>query len=83
SDLLPHDVGTTTADERIGPAYDTPTLRGLYDSAPYFHDGSAATLVEALSRPTPNDEHNLTGRLSEQDLNDLVQYLFALPYVLE
>ena len=42
-----------TSGERIGPAYDTPTLRGLHDSAPYFHDGSAATLYQALTRPTP------------------------------
>ena len=80
SDLLPHDVGTISAGERIGSAYDTPTLRGLYDSAPYFHDGSAATLGEALSRPSPGGEHNLAGRLSEQEMNDLIQYLLALPY---
>jgi YVTN family beta-propeller protein len=80
SDLLPHDVGTTTGDERIGPAYDTPTLRGLYGSAPYFHDGSAATLNEALTRSSSGDEHDLSGRLSEPEMNDLIQYLLALPY---
>ena len=80
SDLLPHDVGTETAGELIGPAYDTPTLRGLHSSAPYFHDGSAATLLEALTRPGLGDEHNLAGRLSEQELNDLIRYLLALPY---
>jgi YVTN family beta-propeller protein len=80
SDLLPHDVGTETAGELIGPAYDTPTLRGLHRSAPYFNDGSAATLVEALTRPSPGDEHNLAEHLSEQELNDLIRYLLALPY---
>ena len=80
SDLLPHDVGTESTGEVIGPAYDTPTLRGLHSSAPYFHDGSAATLVEALALPTPGDEHNLSGLLSEQELNDVIQYLLALPY---
>jgi cytochrome c peroxidase len=75
-----HDVGTTTAGERIGPAYDTPTLRGLYDSAPYFHDGSAATLYQALTRPSPESEHDVHGLLTEAEIDDLVAFLLALPY---
>jgi YVTN family beta-propeller protein len=75
-----HDVGTTTAGERIGPAYDTPTLRGLYDSAPYYHDGSAITLYEALTRPSPEGEHDLRSRLSEAEMEDLIAFLLALPF---
>ncbi len=80
SDLQLHDVGTTTPGEKIGPAYDTPTLRGLYGSEPYFHDGSAATLLETITRPSPGGEHDLTGFLTRSELQDLVQYLLALPY---
>ena len=44
-----HDVGTlrTTSGGRLGGSLtgiDTPTLRGAWDTAPYFHDGSAPTL---------------------------------------
>lgn len=44
-----HDVGTlrTSSGSRLGQALtgiDTPTLLGLWDSGPYFHDGSAETL---------------------------------------
>jgi YVTN family beta-propeller protein len=80
TDLRSHDVGTATPDERIGPAYDTPALRGLYDAAPYFHDGSAATLYDALTRPTPGSEHDVSSRLSEGEIGDLVAFLLALPY---
>ncbi|MBN1147539.1 MAG: beta-propeller fold lactonase family protein [Anaerolineales bacterium] len=80
TDQLRHDVGTHTPDERIGPAYDTPSLRGLFDSAPYFHDGSAATLYETLTRSTPGDEHNLGGVLSQAQIQDLILYLLALPH---
>jgi YVTN family beta-propeller protein len=79
TDLQMHDVGTTTADERIGPAYDTPTLRGLWDSAPYFHDGSAATLRDALTRPSPGSEHDVRSRLTEPEIADLIAFLLALP----
>jgi YVTN family beta-propeller protein len=80
TDLRMHDVGTATADERIGPAYDTPTLRGLYDSAPYYHDGSAATLYDALTRPSPEDEHDVRGLLTEAEIEDLIAFLLALPF---
>jgi len=75
-----HDVGTTTGNEKIGPAYDTPSLRGLYDSAPYFHDGSAATLDETLTRPSPKSEHDLRNLLTNDQLEDLITFLKALPY---
>ncbi len=56
--VLLHDVGTCVTsgpwpdvthediDSHARPAcaFDTPALRGLWDSAPYLHDGSAATL---------------------------------------
>ncbi len=79
TDQQSHDVGTATADERIGPAFDTPTLRGLYDSAPYFHDGSAATLYEAITRSSPENEHDVSDLLTEAEIQDLVAFLLALP----
>jgi len=80
SDLQAHDVGTEAAGEKIGPAYDTPTLRGLFGSEPYFHDGSADTLLETLTRPTPGSEHDLTALLTDSELQELLHYLLALPY---
>ena len=50
TDRLRHDVGTGGEFERKGTAFDTPSLRGVFDTAPYLHDGSAATLEEAIAR---------------------------------
>jgi YVTN family beta-propeller protein len=80
TDQQMHDVGTATADEQIGPEYDTPTLRGLYDSFPYFHDGSAPTLYDALTRSSPEIEHDVRGRLTEREIADLIAFLLALPF---
>jgi YVTN family beta-propeller protein len=80
TDLLTHDVGTATPDEGIGPAYDTPTLRGLYDSAPYFHDGSAATLYKTVTRVSAGNEHDVSGLLTGSEIEDLIAFLLALPY---
>lgn len=81
TDLHTHDVGTADAPgEWFGPLIDTPTLRFLYDSAPYLHDGSAATLYEVLTTANPGDEHGTTLQLSEQELADMIAFLLSLPY---
>ncbi|MFK7804158.1 MAG: putative Ig domain-containing protein [Anaerolineae bacterium] len=68
-----HNVGTlkSSSGQRLnGPlnALDTPTLRGLWMTAPYLHDGSAPTLGEAVNAHTGI---NLTG----SDITNLIAYL--------
>ncbi len=80
TDLLQHDVGTADGPgEWFGPLIDTPSLRFLYDSAPYLHDGSAASMLDVLTAKNPADEHGLTSHLSLAELQDLIAYLLALP----
>jgi len=80
TDFQVHDVGTADGGgEWFGPSIDTPTLRFLYDSAPYLHDGSAATLYEVLTAANPDDEHGVTSHLTEDELTDLIAFLLALP----
>ncbi len=80
TDFQVHDVGTGNApSEQLGPEFDTPTLRSLYRSAPYMHDGSAGTLMDVLTIANPNDEHGVTSRLSEQELRSLVEFMLAIP----
>jgi mono/diheme cytochrome c family protein len=55
-------------------AYRTTPLRGLWQHPPYFHDGSAATLLDVV-------EHYNRVRglgLTEQQKRDLVEYLKSL-----
>lgn len=60
------------------PEADTPSLVGLAASAPYFHDGSAATL-EALLRDR-GAVHGMaeTAKLSDQQVADLTAFLETL-----
>lgn len=44
-----HDVGTLKVSSGPQTGIDTPTLRGLWHSAPYLHDGSAANLEQAIA----------------------------------
>ncbi len=79
---LRHDVGTGKLDpsEKMGPAYDTPMLLGLYRSAPYLHHGKANTLLDVLTTFNSDDKHGTTSHLDKQQLADLVEFLKALPY---
>ncbi|HWO96263.1 MAG TPA: beta-propeller fold lactonase family protein [Bacillus sp. (in: firmicutes)] len=59
-----HDIGTKNAldvpsegdargqfqNKRDGQKFDTPTLRGVWATGPYLHDGSAKTIEEAIDR---------------------------------
>jgi cytochrome c peroxidase len=94
SAVLLHDVGTCVTggtwpdvvhddidgDPRPACSFDTPALRGLVDSAPYFHDGSAATLedvlpfmLQAAASPGATPQ-----TLSASDQTALVEYLRSL-----
>lgn len=77
-----HDVGTGTEDptEKMGPKYDTPTLLGAYKTAPYLHHGKAATLMDVLTTSNKGDKHGVTSHLAKSQLEDLVDFLKALPY---
>ena len=81
-----HDIGTCVTDGGYpdqpaidilgGPRspceFDTPTLRGIFATAPYFHDGSALTLDDAVARiPAAAD-------LTDDERADLVAFLKTL-----
>ncbi len=79
ADGVRYDVGTVSAGSGAGigapltgVGFDTPTLRSLWSSAPYLHDGSAADLEAVLAR------HGEVPALSAAERADLVRYLLEL-----
>lgn len=82
SEFVLHDVGTGGDDpsELMGPKYDTPTLLGVYRSAPYLHHGKAATLEDVLATANRDDRHGKTSQLTPSETSDLAEFLKSLPY---
>jgi YVTN family beta-propeller protein len=81
-----HDVGTLlpSSGMRLGGALtgiDTPTLKGLWQSAPYLHDGRAATLQDVFA--ATGDRMGVTSNLTKTELDQLVRYLLELDDVPE
>ncbi|MCA9641089.1 MAG: hypothetical protein KC492_10355, partial [Myxococcales bacterium] len=78
-----YDVGTLSpsSGQRLGDTLtgvDTPTLLGLWTTAPYLHDGSAQTLDEVLERAAKSGKHGDIQSLSADERKALVQYLLEL-----
>ncbi|MFZ4826503.1 MAG: cytochrome c peroxidase [Phototrophicaceae bacterium] len=59
-----------------GGKIDTPSLRWLALSAPYFHDGSALTLRDVFIQ---QGAHQLIHKMPSSDLDALLAWLLALP----
>jgi cytochrome c peroxidase len=64
-----------TGDEEDAMMFKVPTLRNVAKTAPYFHDGSAATLHEAVRMMA---HHQLDEELSDDEIDAIVSWLGAL-----
>ena len=68
------DVGTRKPTDNTG-MLKTPVLTNIALTAPYLHDGSAATLEQIWTVFNPQDKHGRTNDLTKDELNDLIEYL--------
>ena len=79
SPFIKHDVGTgNSPNEQNGSAFDTPSLRMVWSTAPYLHDGSAAALMDVLTTHNPTGLHGRTSHLTAAELSDLIAFLRSL-----
>ncbi len=83
AERLLHDVGTIApgSGSRAGATLlglDTPTLLGVWETAPYLHDGSAATLRDVLTTSNTTGLHGYVAGLAAEQLEQLVAYLLQL-----
>jgi hypothetical protein len=64
TDLQAHDVGTRRTFDGPKDKFYTPTLVEVWRTAPYLHDGSAATLRDVLTTRNAQGEHGEVAGLS-------------------
>jgi len=81
TDLKSHNVGTgDPAKEKNshgrGTTFDTPSLRGIWLTAPYFHDGSANNLEEVFQTGLA---HNISDKIEAGELQALISFIMSLP----
>jgi len=78
TDLHSYNVGTHNPFDKEDKEFDTPTLRELWRTSPYLHDGSATTIRDVLTTRNPRDEHGKTAQLTARQIEDLAEYLLSL-----
>ncbi len=76
-----HDVGTSDHKKEkdsqgINTSFDTPSLRGIWLTAPYFHDGSAENLEEVFQTGLV---HNVSHEMVTEELQALISFIMSLP----
>ena len=69
------DLYSITKKEYHKNVFKVPTLRNIALSAPYFHDGSAKTLEDAIKTMS---KHNLGFIITEQQITEIVAFLKTL-----
>jgi YVTN family beta-propeller protein len=77
TDLKMYEVGTTKGQD-AGKPVDTPTLVEIWRTAPYLHDGRAATMREVITTFDHADILKETKELTGPQVDDLVEYLLSL-----
>jgi len=77
TNLKAYDVGTKDILDPDG-IYYTPTLLEMWRTAPYLHDGSAATIREVLTTKNAGDRHGKTSHLTDKELDQLEAYILQI-----
>jgi DNA-binding beta-propeller fold protein YncE len=76
TNLKLYDVGTRNANDNSA-LFVTSMLVEMWRTAPYLHDGSAATMQEVLTTRNPGDHHGVTSHLTKEQIDDLAEYLLS------
>ena len=79
TDLRPHDVGTRVVYDRPTDKFYTPTLIEAWRTAPYLHNGSAATIRDVITKcSSQSGLHGDAEGLTDRQIDDLCSYVLSL-----
>ncbi|MCP5536548.1 MAG: c-type cytochrome [Akkermansiaceae bacterium] len=74
TDMKMHNMFNAGPADRTS-TWDTPTLREVWRTAPYLHDGRSKTIMDVL---TKENHTGVADRLTPQELEDLAEYVLSL-----
>ncbi|TWU45319.1 Lactonase, 7-bladed beta-propeller [Novipirellula aureliae] len=77
TDFRLHDAGFTSGPDE-GKPVDVPHLIEAWRTAPYLHDGRAATMKDVVTTFEHGNSRGKLSELSEDQIDDLVEYLLSL-----
>jgi YVTN family beta-propeller protein len=78
TDKRAHDIGSLGPMDKPSDRFQTPRLVELWRTAPYLHDGRYLTVKELLVEGKHGGMKGELDRLSDADIDDLVEFLLSL-----
>jgi DNA-binding beta-propeller fold protein YncE len=73
-----HSVGTIGKFDSATNRFDTPSLIEVWRTAPYLHDGRAATVRDVMTACNPDNRHGTTLNLTPAQIDDLAAFVLSL-----
>jgi YVTN family beta-propeller protein len=73
TDLKKYDMETGRGMD-AGREFDTPTMVEVWRTAPYLHDGRAATLEKLFKKSDPEKSHGEISTLTDDEIADLIEF---------
>jgi DNA-binding beta-propeller fold protein YncE len=77
TNMSKYDIGTSI-EQDDNKEFDTPTLIEVWRTAPYLHDGRAATIKDVLTIFNQDDKHGRTSDLTDKQIEDLAAFVLSL-----
>ena len=77
TDLKSYAVGTGGKFDQSTDRFDTPALNEIWRTAPYLHDGRAATLSEVFTEFQHHDQHGFTSHLTPAQIHELAEFVLS------
>ena len=78
TDKKSHDVGSIGKYDKPTDKFNTPRLIEAWRTAPYMHDGQYLTIKELISKGKHGAKGGDISKLSEKDIDDLVEFVLSL-----
>lgn len=78
TDMKMHDVGSRAEGVDQRDDFDTPTLRGIWRTPPYMHDGRYVKLEDVFKVGSHGDVLGNVDDLTDEEISDLTEYLLSL-----
>lgn len=78
TDQKMHDVGSRVEKVDQQDDFDTPTLREIWRTPPYMHDGRYVHLRDVFADGNHGDVYGDVAGLSDEELDELTEYLLSL-----
>ena len=76
TNLKSYDLGIASGQDK-GRKFDTPTFVELWRTAPYIYDGRATSIVDVITRHSPEGKRGRASTLTPEQIEELAEFILS------